>query len=84
MPHLFEGTEPFFESPTFNKVFFTWLNPLFSYTNTHRTCRIKSLGNLPEDKSTAFFTDKLRPFWEQKKAEALKRANGDVQKLQET
>ena len=83
LPPLFEDTEPYFGSSTFGKLFFTWLNPLVSYTNTHRTCRVKSLGSLPENKRTAFFTDKFRPFWEQKKAEALKSVNGDVQKLQE-
>ncbi len=57
LPQLFEGTKPFFESSTFSKIFFTWINPLVSYTNTHGTCRIKSLGSLPENKSTAFFTN---------------------------
>jgi len=64
LPNLFEGTEPYFGCSFFSKVFFTWVNPLVSYTNTHGTCKIKSLGSLPENRSTAFFTDKLRPFWE--------------------
>ena len=64
LPQLFEGTKPFFESSTFSKIFFTWINPLVSYTNTHGTCRIKSLGSLPENKSTAFFTEKFKPFWD--------------------
>ena len=68
---LFDGKTPRKNASCFSRVFFFWLNPLVKFTQNNDVLNLENYGILEEKNEVAHQIEKLRSFWEARRANEM-------------